>query len=279
MDRTEPQGRDVRSRPPRSSSTGKRAVGVDYLRGGRLRRHARAAEVILCGGAINSPQLLQLSGVGNAQRPRQRSASTSSTTCRASARTSRTTSRSTSSTRPSSRSRSRPGLRYRNRPKIGFDWLFFRKGLGATNHFEGGGFSRSNEDVDYPNLMFHFLPVAIRYDGSSPTEGHGYQVHVGPDVCRHPWPHQDQVDRPQGAPGDAVQLPRRRRPTARSGSRRSGWRATSSTSPRSRRSTTASSRPGRRSRPTRRSSTGSPRMPRPRCTRRARPRWASTTCP
>jgi choline dehydrogenase len=52
--------------------------------------------------------------------------------------------------------------------------------LGATNHFEGGGFCRSNDEVDYPNLMFHFLPVAIRYDGTSPVKGHGYQVHVGP---------------------------------------------------------------------------------------------------
>jgi choline dehydrogenase len=73
-----------------------------------------------------------------------------------------------------------PGLKWRNRPRLGAEWLFFRKGLGATNHFEGGGFVRSNDDVDYPNLMFHFLPVAIRYDGSAPTEGHGYQVHVGP---------------------------------------------------------------------------------------------------
>ena len=66
------------------------------------------------------------------------------------------------------------------RPKIAYDWLFHRRGLGATNHFEGGGFARSNDDVDYPNLMFHFLPVAIRYDGSAPTKGHGYQVHIGP---------------------------------------------------------------------------------------------------
>ncbi len=73
-----------------------------------------------------------------------------------------------------------PGLKWHKRPKIGFDWLFFRKGLGATNHFEGGGFARSNEDVDWPNLMFHFLPIAIRYDGTAPTEGHGYQVHIGP---------------------------------------------------------------------------------------------------
>ena len=73
-----------------------------------------------------------------------------------------------------------PGLRWRARPGIAYQWLVHRRGLGATNHFEGGGFARSNEDVDYPNLMFHFLPVAIRYDGSAPTEGHGYQVHVGP---------------------------------------------------------------------------------------------------
>ena len=66
------------------------------------------------------------------------------------------------------------------RPWIGFQWLFFRRGPGATNHFEGGGFARSNEDVDYPNLMFHFLPLAIRYDGSAGAAGHGYQVHIGP---------------------------------------------------------------------------------------------------
>ena len=58
-------------------------------------------------------------------------------------------------------------------------WLF-RKGPGATNHFEAGGFVRSNDDVAYPNLMFHFLPIAIRYDGSAPAGGHGYQVHIGP---------------------------------------------------------------------------------------------------
>jgi len=54
------------------------------------------------------------------------------------------------------------------------------QGPGATNHFEGGGFARSNDDVAYPNLMFHFLPIAIRYDGSVPAGGHGYQVHIGP---------------------------------------------------------------------------------------------------
>jgi len=73
-----------------------------------------------------------------------------------------------------------PALQWYNKPWIGFQWLFFRKGPAATNHFEAGGFIRSNEEVAYPNLMFHFLPLAIRYDGSSVGNGHGYQVHVGP---------------------------------------------------------------------------------------------------
>ena len=128
----------------------------------------------------------QLAAAAPALRRRQRGASsrrsgsTSSTTCRGSASTCRTTSRSTSSTAPSSRSRSRPAMKWRNRPWVGFKWLFFRSGPGATNHFEAGGFIRGDDDVAYPNLMFHFLPVAIRYDGSSPAGGHGYQVHVGP---------------------------------------------------------------------------------------------------
>ena len=73
-----------------------------------------------------------------------------------------------------------PGMKMWRRPLIGAQWLFLRSGLGASNHFEAGGFARSNEDVDYPNLMFHFLPIAIRYDGSAPASDHGYQVHIGP---------------------------------------------------------------------------------------------------
>jgi choline dehydrogenase len=73
-----------------------------------------------------------------------------------------------------------PALKWYNKPWIGYQWLFHRKGPAATNHFEAGGFIRSNEQEKYPNIMFHFLPLAIRYDGSSPGSGHGYQVHVGP---------------------------------------------------------------------------------------------------
>jgi choline dehydrogenase len=71
-------------------------------------------------------------------------------------------------------------MQWWNKPYVGYQWLFHRKGAAASNHFEAGGFIRSNEDVEYPNLQFHFLPVAVRYDGTSPSGGHGYQVHVGP---------------------------------------------------------------------------------------------------
>ena len=158
---------------------GKRATGVDYLRGGRLKRHVEAGEVILCGGAINTPQLLQLSGVANESLLKRHGIDVvhHSPGVGENLQDHLEVYIQYASKQPVSIA---PGLRWRMRPKIAYDWLFHRRGLGATNHFEGGGFARSNDDVDYPNLMFHFLPVAIRYDGSSPTKGHGYQVHIGP---------------------------------------------------------------------------------------------------
>jgi choline dehydrogenase len=157
---------------------GTRAVGVRYGRG-RGTRDVYGKEIILCGGAINTPQLLQLSGVGNARELRELGIDVVADlpgvgenlqdhlevyvqyACK----------------RPVSM---QPSLATWKRPFIGAQWLFLRSGPAATNHFEGGGFVRSNPGVKYPNLMFHFLPVAIRYDGSAPTGGHGYQVHVGP---------------------------------------------------------------------------------------------------
>ena len=160
---------------------GTRAVGVEYVtgKGGDERHVARAGTVILAGGSINSPQLLQLSGVGNADELKTLGIEPVADVkgvgehlqdhlevyvqyaCRL----------------PVSM---QPALQTWRRPWIGFQWLFLRRGPGATNHFEGGGFVRSNQDVKYPNVMFHFLPLAIRYDGSKPESGHGYQVHVGP---------------------------------------------------------------------------------------------------
>ena len=157
---------------------GKRAVGVDYRRAG-LRRTVDAGEVILCGGAINTPQLLQLSGVGDESLLKDHGIDVvqHSPGVGENLQDHLEVYVQYASKQPVSIA---PGLRWRARPGIAYNWLFHRRGLGATNHFEGGGFVRGNTDVAYPNLMFHFLPVAIRYDGSSPTKGHGYQVHVGP---------------------------------------------------------------------------------------------------
>ncbi|MEQ1874486.1 MAG: choline dehydrogenase [Ilumatobacteraceae bacterium] len=156
---------------------GTRATGVQYEVRGRMKT-VTAKEVILCGGAFNTPQLLQLSGVGNAkdltalgipvvhdlpavgQHMQDHLEVYVQHAC----------------TKPVSL---QPNMKMWRRPFIGLKWLF-RKGPGASNHFESGGFARSNDDVAYPNLMFHFLPIAVRYDGSSPAGGHGYQVHVGP---------------------------------------------------------------------------------------------------
>ncbi|MFN8079014.1 MAG: choline dehydrogenase [Kineosporiaceae bacterium] len=165
---------------------GGRARGVEVVRVNQLglvrpRRAERidAGEVILCGGAINTPQILQLSGVGDATRLRalgidvvaNRPGVGENLQDHLEVYIQHT------SKQPVSM---QPYLKHRYKPWVGAAWLFGRTGPGATNHFEGGGFVRSNDEVSYPNLMFHFLPIAIRYDGSQPPGGHGYQVHVGP---------------------------------------------------------------------------------------------------
>jgi choline dehydrogenase len=145
---------------------GTRAVGVQV--GGET---IGGGEVILCGGAINSPQLLQLSGVGPGELARVADLPVGDNLqdhlevyvqC--------------ASTQPVTVA---PYYRWRRRPEVGLKWLLFKSGPGASNHFEAGGFIRSNDEVAYPNVMFHFLPIAVRYDGTAP-QGHGYQLHVGP---------------------------------------------------------------------------------------------------
>jgi choline dehydrogenase len=152
---------------------GTHAIGVQ-VKGETI----RAREVILCGGAINSPQLLQLSGIGNARELEALGVGVVHdlpgvgenlqdhlevyVQC--------------ASKLPVTVA---PAYKWRNRPLVGLKWLLFKSGPGATNHFEAGGFIRSNDEVAYPNVMFHFLPIAVRYDGTAP-QGHGYQLHVGP---------------------------------------------------------------------------------------------------
>jgi choline dehydrogenase len=156
---------------------GTRAVGVEYSRFGR-RHRVEAGEVILCGGAFNSPQLLQLSGVGAPDHLRLLSIDVVSDLPAVGnhLQDHLEVYIQHTATQPVS---VQPWMAMWRRPIVGALWLL-RKGPGTTNHFEGGGFVRSNDDVAYPNLMFHFLPIAIRYDGTAPAGGHGYQVHIGP---------------------------------------------------------------------------------------------------
>lgn len=157
---------------------GTTVTGVEYTLPFGRQRKVSAKQVILCGGAFNSPQLLQASGVGNSEHLRAVGVEPVhhlpgvgenlqdhlevyvQHTC----------------TQPVSLN---PLMRMWLRPWIGLQWIL-RRGPGTSNHFEAGGFVRSNDDVKYPNLMFHFLPIAVRYDGTAPAGGHGYQVHVGP---------------------------------------------------------------------------------------------------
>ncbi|MFI6319617.1 choline dehydrogenase [Nonomuraea sp. NPDC050556] len=153
---------------------GKKAVGV-ICDGERI----DAREIILCGGAINSPQILQLSGIGSREHlePLGIEVVHELPGVGENLQDHLEVYVQHACLKPVSQ---QPSLQMWRRPFIGANWLFLRKGPGATNHFEAGGFIRSNDDVTYPNLMFHFLPIAVRYDGSAPAGGHGYQVHIGP---------------------------------------------------------------------------------------------------
>jgi choline dehydrogenase len=156
---------------------GATATGVEYTRGGRT-SVVEGGEIIVSAGAINTPQLLQLSGVGNADELRRLAIEpvVDLPGVGENLQDHLEVYIQYASKKPVSL---QPYLAGWRRPLIGLQWLFGR-GPGVSNHFEAGGFVRSNDSVDRPNLMFHFLPLAIRYDGSVPVGGHGYQVHVGP---------------------------------------------------------------------------------------------------
>jgi len=158
---------------------GRRAVGVEYEHGGRVETVRARREVVLAASTLNSPKLLKLSGIGPAAELRAHGIEVVA---------------------------DRAGVgdnlqdhlelylqmeclepitlyRHLNlvsKAWIGAQWLFFRSGHGATNHFESAAFLRSAAGVPYPDIQYHFLPVAIRYDGKAPARTHGFQAHVGP---------------------------------------------------------------------------------------------------
>jgi choline dehydrogenase len=156
-----------------------RATGVEIDRGGRIETVTARAEVILAASSINSPKLLMLSGIGPADHLAGHGIPVIAD-------------------RPGvggnlqdhlevyfQMAASQPVTLFRHwnplsKALIGAQWLFFKTGLGASNQFESAAFIRSRAGVEYPDIQYHFLPLAVRYDGQAAAAGHGFQAHVGP---------------------------------------------------------------------------------------------------
>ena len=157
---------------------GKTATGIQYIKRGKIRQARASREVVLCAGAIGSPHLLQVSGVGPTEVLESAGIETVhhlpgvgenlqdhlefnfQYSCKL----------------PISLN-SKLGLW--QKALIGAQWLLFKTGLGRTNHFEACAFIRSRAGVKSPDIQYHFLPGAVTYDGSVAFKGHGFQVHVG----------------------------------------------------------------------------------------------------
>jgi choline dehydrogenase len=170
---------ETRSLAVRILLEGRRAIGVEYVKGGTTRRALARREVILSAGPINDPQLLKLSGIGPGDELRALGIETVNHLPGVGENlqdhlefyfqiASRQPITLYSSLHPVAKA------------LIGMRWLMRRDGLGATNHFESCGFIRSRPGVPYPDIQFHFLPMAVRYDGRSMAREHGFQAHVGP---------------------------------------------------------------------------------------------------
>ena len=154
------------------------AKGVEYVVNGKTETAATSNEVILSAGSIGSPHILQLSGIGDkdilekagvdvkhhlpgvGQNLQDHLEFYFQYKCK----------------QPITLNRK---LGLISKGLIGARWLLNRSGLGATNHFESCAFIRSKADVEWPDIQYHFLPAAIRYDGKSAFDGDGFQVHVG----------------------------------------------------------------------------------------------------
>jgi len=157
---------------------GKKATGVEYKLNGAVKTAQASKEVILSAGSIGSPHLLQLSGIGDTQTLEKAGVEVKHHL-------------------PGVGQNLQDHLEFYFQYKckqpitlngklglfskglIGAKWLLTRKGLGSTNHFESCAFIRSKPGVEWPDIQYHFLPAAMRYDGRSAFAGHGFQVHVG----------------------------------------------------------------------------------------------------
>ena len=156
-----------------------RATGVEVETPRGVEVVRARAEVILAASAINSPKLLMLSGIGPAAHLRAHGVAplVDRPGVGANLQDHLEIYVQQSCTQPVTLN---GRLSLADKALIGARWLFLRRGLGATNHFESCAFVRSAPGVDYPDIQFHFLPAAIRYDGRAAAAGHGFQAHVGP---------------------------------------------------------------------------------------------------
>ena len=158
---------------------GTRAIGVEFAQNRNVVRARARREVIVAGGAINSPQILMLSGIGPADALRELGIAPIADVpgVGENLQDHVETYVQHACTQPITLY-SKQNLLAKG--KIGVEWLLFHTGLGATNHFESGGFVRSRAGVRHPDLQYHFLPIAIAYDGKDKVDQHGFQAHVGP---------------------------------------------------------------------------------------------------
>lgn len=159
---------------------GKRAVGVEYDHGGQTHKVMCNREVLVASGPIGSPHLLQRSGIGPAAVLKSAGIEVR---------------HDLPGVGENLQDHSEIYIQYAckqpvtlngkmnllGKAMIGLRWLLFKDGLGASNHFEAGGFIRSSKGLRWPDIQFHFLPAAMRYDGDKPFKGHGFMVLTGPN--------------------------------------------------------------------------------------------------
>ena len=156
-----------------------RAIGVEVERGGKIDVIHAEAEVIIAASSINSPKLLMLSGVGPAAHLAEHGIEVVADRAGVgqNLQDHLEVYMQYASQKPITL------YRYWNlvwKGILGAQWLFTKTGLGASNQFESAAFIRSRAGVEYPDIQYHFLPMAVRYDGTAPAEGHGFQAHTGP---------------------------------------------------------------------------------------------------
>lgn len=159
---------------------GKRAIGLRYSQNGQISEVYAGKEIILSAGSVGSPHLLQLSGVGPAAALKQAGVDLVHDLPGVGANL-----QDHLEVYFQFRSKQPITLNAKLNPfskfLIGARWFFFKSGLGATNHFESCAFIRSKAGLKWPDVQYHFLPAAMRYDGNAAFDGHGFQVHVGPN--------------------------------------------------------------------------------------------------